>query len=90
MIYLAKIELEIKRSIKKTTQTLKGREPVVGYKYEKEKKTIESIYKDKSEKDKNSYFIYCLEKEICLRQDKQEEYKIVSITKIKPIGLNHE
>lgn len=79
MIYLAKISVEIKRAIRKQNGI---------FKYEKIKKTIDCIYTEGTEKKKDSYLMQCLNKELKIRDDKNEDFKITNIEKIKTLGLN--
>ena len=74
MIYLAKITVDIRRYLRKD-------------KFDRQKLNLEMVYKLGSEKNKKSYFISCIEKEINIRFDKKEDYKILSIETIKPLGL---
>lgn len=75
MIYLAKVKVNITKSIR-------------GGKFTKENICLDMVYKDGEEKKQDSYFIQCLEKYIGVKFDKKESYKIDSIIKIKPIGFN--
>lgn len=75
-IYQANVKVRIRRCIRKG-------------KFESQDKTLDMVYKDGEEKNKNSYFLSCIEKELDIRFDKKEDYKITEIIKIKSIGLNY-
>lgn len=76
MIYLAQVSVEINRV-----------EPRSKTKFYKVKKTLDMVYTDGAERKKDSFFLQCLEKDIDIKWDKKESYKITNITKIKPLGL---
>lgn len=48
----------------------------------------EMIYKENAEKDKGSYFIECLEREMNLKKIKNGTYKITDINKIKYLSFS--
>lgn len=53
----------------------------------KEKRVVEMVYKEYSEKDPESYFMKCLKRKLGLGKD-QEEFKITEIQKIKYINYS--
>lgn len=77
MIYLAEITVDIRRCLRKD-------------RFERIKQVIEVVYKEGAEKKKDSYFWQTLERRLSIRYDKKEDLKIISIEKIKPIGLHYE
>lgn len=55
----------------------------------KEQFSVEEVYKDKSEKEKDSYLIQVIRKKIGLDKS-EEEFKITKIEKIKLIGYSNK
>lgn len=50
--------------------------------------SYEMVYKEGSEKDKDSHFIYILEKSLDIKHKKKEFYKITDIDKFKYISFS--